>query len=169
MKRSTFLAGLLAGTFLTGCGGGDQKFRRYHGPEVTGLVIQKGRRRLYLMHGDKALRSYKVRLGFAPIGHKQIEGDGRTPEGNYRIDRKNPSSRFHLSIGISYPNREDISVAEAMGASPGGDIFIHGAPRRGSGTDGDTDWTWGCIAVTDREIEEIYSMVNLGIPISIYS
>lgn len=168
MKRSTFLAGLLASSFLTACSGRDTKFRGYNGPQVTRIVLYKGRRKLRLLHNNDVLRSYRVRLGFAPVGHKQVEGDGRTPEGHYQIDRKNPNSRFHLSVGISYPNRADRSAAAALGASAGGDIFIHGAPRRGSTADGSTDWTWGCIAVSNREIEEIYSMVNVGTPITIY-
>lgn len=120
---------------------------------------------MQLIHNDTLLRSYEFELGFAPEGHKQVEGDGRTPEGAYLIDRKNPNSRFHLSIGISYPNINDIRRAAAMGKRPGGDIFIHGTP---SNFLGDDDWTWGCIAVTNDEIEEIYSMVTEGTPIFIY-
>ena len=108
-------------------------------------------------------------LGFAPVGHKQVEGDGRTPEGDYLIDRKNPNSNFHLSLGVSYPNSQDVEVARALGQSPGGDIFIHGGPKRDSNADPESDWTWGCISVSDREIEEIYSMVNVGTIISIYA
>ncbi len=166
MKRSTFLLGLGA-ALLSACGGGS-KFRRYNGPEVTRILLYKGRRRLYLMHHGEVLESYRIRLGFAPLGHKRVEGDGRTPEGEYLIDRKNPNSSFHLSVGISYPNRNDVAAARALGRSPGGDIFIHGAPRPGSRANGDEDWTAGCIAVTNREIEEIFAMVNLGTPITIY-
>jgi hypothetical protein len=103
--------------------------------------------------------------GFAPEGHKQFEGDGKTPEGEYIIDRRNPNSRFHLSIGISYPNAADRAFARSQGKSPGGDIFIHGRGKYpGSNRD---DWTWGCIAVTDREMEDIYAMVRNGTPITI--
>ncbi|MGB0901106.1 L,D-transpeptidase family protein [Halocynthiibacter sp.] len=168
MKRSTFLAGL-ASTILTACSSrAPSKFRRYSGPEVTRIVLYKRRRRLFLMHNGDVLKSYRIRLGFTARGHKQYEGDGRTPEGNYLIDRKNPNSSFHLSVGISYPNQRDRANARAIGRSPGGDIFIHGAPRRGSSADPSADWTAGCIAVTDREIEEIYAMVQLNTPITIH-
>ena len=86
-------------------------------------------------------------------------------EGTYVIDRRNPNSKFHLSIGISYPNQDDIAAAKALGKSPGGDIFIHGRPKKWR--NGVDDWTWGCIAVTDREIEDIYAMVRNGTPITI--
>lgn len=147
---------------LAGCG---TKFKTYNGPEVTRVLVYKEHRMLYLMHNDEVLESYKFELGFAPTGHKAIEGDGRTPEGNYIIDRRNPNSSFHLSIGISYPNERDRAVARELGESPGGNIFIHGTPRRFRRTD---DWTLGCIAVTNREIEQIYAMVKNGTVISIY-
>ena len=149
-----------------GLGGCASKFKTYNGPEVTRVVIYKGERTMHLMHNDKVLKSYKFGLGFAPTGHKVFEGDGRTPEGEYRIDRRNPNSEFHLSIGISYPNANDVAKARAMGKSPGGDIFIHGRPKKYQ--KGGRDWTAGCIAVTDREIERIYAMVRDGTPISIY-
>jgi len=117
------------------------------------------------MHHDKVLEQYKIKLGFAPIGHKTFEGDGRTPEGIYLIDRRNPRSRFHLSLGISYPNQRDREVARAMGKSPGGDIFIHGQEHPHKKDKG--DWTWGCIAVTNRQIEDVYAMVGDGTPIAI--
>jgi len=138
--------------------------RSYSGPEVTRVVVQKEKRRLLLVHGRKELRRYRIDLGFQPRGHKRFEGDGRTPEGRYVIDRQNPESQYHLSLGISYPNARDIAYARAHGRSPGGDIFVHGHPHepvKGP------DWTWGCIAVTNREIEEIFAMVRLGTPIDI--
>jgi murein L,D-transpeptidase YafK len=137
----------------------------YTGPEVTQIYVFKESRHLYLMHGDETLRSYEFELGFAPVGHKAQEGDGRTPEGAYLINRLNPNSTYHLSLGISYPNSRDRAKAAAMGVEPGGDIYIHGTPDRAIGRD---DWTAGCIAVTDAEIEEIYSMVRVGTPIYIY-
>lgn len=138
----------------------------YEGPEVTRLAVFKSSRRLYVFHEDAVLRAYDVALGFAPEGDKTAEGDGRTPEGSYVIDRKNPASDFYLSLGISYPSPEDIAKAERLGLDPGGDIFIHGQPglfgvRKG-------DWTAGCIAVTNPEIRELYAMVPVGTPIDIY-
>ncbi|UZD90686.1 L,D-transpeptidase family protein [Cognatishimia activa] len=142
------------------------KFQFYSGPEVTGILVYKGERKMYLMHGNQALKVYDVGLGFAPQGHKQREGDGRTPEGAYMIDRRNPNSQFHLSLGISYPNAEDRAYAARNGFSPGGDIFIHGRPWRNR--KGGVDWTAGCIAVTNREMQEIYAMVKDDTPIWIY-
>lgn len=156
---------VLLGLVLTVIAGCTSKFRSYDGPEVTHILVFKEKRRMVLMHGNDPIRAFDFELGFAPVGDKIVEGDGRTPEGHYRIDRKNPNSRFHLSIGISYPNARDRAQAAALGKSPGGDIFIHGTPSRIGGRD---DWTWGCIAVTNREIEDIYAMVNIGTPISIY-
>jgi murein L,D-transpeptidase YafK len=146
---------------VAGCG---SKFKRYDGPEVTRVLVYKENRRLYLMHHDVALRAFDVDLGFAPEGDKKISGDGRTPEGAYLIDKRNPDSAFHLSIGIDYPRPEDWLEALAVGRSPGGDIFIHGEPRKMSLR---RDWTAGCIAVTNDEIEDIYAMVRDGTPILI--
>ena len=112
----------------------------------------------------KVLKAYDIGLGFAPVGHKQFEGDGKTPEGQYFISHKNPDSQYHLSLGISYPNEADIAFAEAEGKSPGGDIFIHGGPNTRVSK---RDWTWGCIALTDKEIERVYSMVKPGTPVFI--
>jgi murein L,D-transpeptidase YafK len=154
------------GALLTACGKpAVSKFRRYDGPPVTRVQVFKKQRRLQLLSGNRMLKDYKMEMGFAPDGHKQIQNDGRTPEGAYRIDRRNANSRFHLSLGISYPNSVDIARAEAMGKRPGGDIFIHGTPTNYIGQD---DWTWGCIAVSNDEIEEIYAMVKDGTPIFIY-
>lgn len=121
---------------------------------------------MQLLHNTSLLRSYKFELGFDPIGHKQQEGDGRTPEGGYRIDRRNPNSRFHLSLGISYPDASDVAAARSRGVDPGGDIFIHGTPEKWIGK---PDWTWGCIAVKNEEMDEIYAMVETGTLIYIYA
>lgn len=165
IPRRAFLLGGLA-AFLSGCA---SKFRLYNGPEVTRLRMYKTQRLLVLDGADDVLRTYPIGLGFAPEGHKQFEGDGRTPEGSYVIDRRNPDSLFHLSIGISYPNEADIAFAEALGQPPGKDIFIHGGPRRGIDPMNVRDWTAGCISVTDQQIEEIYAMVRDGTPIDIYA
>ncbi|MEP2642609.1 L,D-transpeptidase family protein [Roseobacter sp.] len=156
MRRRELILTSTAAMVLAGCAGGS-KFRRYDGPEVTFVVVNKGQRRMHLLHNDTVLKSYDIQLGFAPIGDKEIEGDGKTPEGVYRIDRRNPNSRFHLSLGINYPNVNDVAAAKALGQSPGGDIFIHGQKNPFKLSSG--DWTWGCIAVTNEEIEEIYAMV----------
>lgn len=144
------------------------KFRRYNGPEVTRVEVHKAARQMYLLHHDRVLKAYEIGLGANPEGHKQFEGDSRTPEGVYYIDRRNPNSNFHLSIGISYPNPADREFAKAQGKSPGGDIFIHGRDGKHNNRGRGKDWTDGCIAVTDREMEDIYAMVRIGTPIYIF-
>ncbi|MBQ2262053.1 MAG: L,D-transpeptidase family protein [Loktanella sp.] len=152
---------------IAGCSGKTgPEIPRYLGPDVTRIQVFKHHRTMQLLHNNVLLRQYKVDLGFNPTEHKLQEGDGRTPEGAYRIDRQNPNSRFHLSVGISYPNADDVARAREMGVKPGGDIFIHGTPNQWVGV---PDWTWGCIAVTNTEMEEVYSMVNLGTKIFIYA
>lgn len=150
---------------LAGCAGSTSKFKTYDGPRVDRIQMFKEARTMQLLSGTTVLRTYNFELGFAPVGHKQVEGDGRTPEGAYLINRRNPNSRYHLSLGISYPNINDINYAKSIGQSPGGEIFIHGTPTSYLGKD---DWTWGCIAVTNEEIEEIYAMVDDGTKIFIY-
>ena len=152
---------MAAALALAGCG---SKFRSYNGPGVTQIYVQKSERRMYLLHGTSVLKAFDIDLGTAAAGHKQFEGDGKTPEGLYVIDRRNPNSRYHLSLGISYPNEADSAFAAAAAKSPGGDIFIHGTNKSSGGRD---DWTVGCIAVKDREIEDIYAMVRDGTPIFI--
>lgn len=161
LLRGLFLVALLA---LSAC---SSKFITYNGPEVTKLELHKGQRILRLFHGNRVLKTYKVDLGFGPRGHKQVEGDGRTPEGRYTIDRRNPNSSFYLSIGISYPNAADRAYARSIGKSPGGEIFIHGQPNIGRKRNG-PDWTAGCIAVKDREIRQIYAMVKNGTVIDVF-
>ncbi len=162
MKLSRLILALSVLLALGAC----SKFKTYRGPEVTRVVVYKGAREMHLLHHGEVLESYDIELGFAPRGHKKYEGDGRTPEGRYFINRRNPNSEFHLSLGISYPNEMDVEVARDAGLSPGGDIFIHGKPRPYRKRDG--DWTAGCIAVSDREIEWVYAMVEDGTVIDIY-
>lgn len=162
--------------FLAACGGdsspissGPPRFLTYNGPPVTQVVVNKSDRMMYLLSGSTVLRSYDIDLGNQPVGTKQFEGDGKTPEGIYFIDRFNPRSAYHLSVGISYPRPEDTARAMSVGRKPGGDIFFHGR-----GTDGEkarragkADWTAGCIAVEDAEIEEIYAMLQTRTPVVI--
>jgi murein L,D-transpeptidase YafK len=137
---------------------------------ATSILMEKQARRLTLFRGDQAIKSYRVALGGNPLGTKEHEGDSRTPEGDYTIDSKNPRSHFHLALHISYPDAEDRAHAAAHDVSPGGDIMIHGLPN-GLGWLGSLllrrDWTDGCIAVTDAEIEEIWTLVDTGTPIRI--
>jgi murein L,D-transpeptidase YafK len=129
------------------------------------VEVFKSARRLELWRGAKLLAAYRVALGFAPAGHKEREGDGRTPEGNYSIDARNPRSRFHLSLRVSYPDADDRERAARLGVPPGGDIYIHGKPngwRKHLVGHPRRDWTTGCIAVSDPEMREIWSRVPTG-------
>ncbi|MCB1342461.1 MAG: L,D-transpeptidase family protein [Pseudooceanicola sp.] len=166
MKRRTFGLGMLATLALSACA---SKFRTYRGPEVTGIVVNKSTASMHLLHHREVLKSYKIDLGFAPAGPKQFEGDGKTPEGTYLINRRNPNSAFHLSLGISYPNQQDVEYARSQGKRPGGDIFIHGQPNDNKKLSRKPNWTAGCIAVKNREIEDIYAMVRDGTVITIYA
>ncbi len=134
------------------------------------LVVEKAARRLLLLKEGRVLKTYRIALGGNPLGHKQREGDQRTPEGEYLIDRRNPASSYHLALHVSYPSSEDAGRAARAQVPPGGDIMIHGAPN-GFGWMGRLhrlrDWTAGCVAVTDREIEEIWNAVPDGTPISL--
>jgi murein L,D-transpeptidase YafK len=134
------------------------------------VLVEKAARRLTLLHGDNVLKAYRVALGGAPVGAKEYEGDQRTPEGIYLIDFHKPDSDYHLALHVSYPEQKDIDRAAAQGLSAGSDIMIHGLPN-GRGWLGAfhrrSDWTAGCIAVTDFEIEEIFRAVSDGTPIEI--
>lgn len=125
---------------------------------------------MWLITEGKKYREYGISLGDSPTGHKEQEGDEKTPEGRYVIDYRNPESKYHLSLHVSYPREQDTRNANNKGFSPGGDIFIHGLPKVRpfmSQADRDTDWTDGCIAVNNREIEEIWKLVQDGTPIEI--
>lgn len=164
--RRTVTFSLLA--LLAACGKPSSKFKTYNGPPVTQVMVNKGKRRLYLLSGRTVLKAYDIGLGNVPVGHKRFEGDGKTPEGIYFIDRFNPKSRYHLSVGVSYPDPQDKAYAESLGRQPGGDIFIHGwGPEGNALAPKKRDWTAGCIAVKDEEIEEIFAMVRPGVPIVI--
>ena len=135
------------------------------------VVVLKSRRRLVLMRGDRVLRVYRVALGRYPTGHKLVEGDGRTPEGLYTLDSRLEDSKFHRAIHISYPNPRDTQRASFRGQSPGGSIMIHGLPNKLNARQVGhpaIDWTQGCIAVTNREIDEIWAMIDDGTPIDIF-
>jgi murein L,D-transpeptidase YafK len=134
------------------------------------VVVDKSERRLSLLRDGKVIRSFRVALGRDPVGAKSREGDGRTPEGRYVLDWRNKQSRFYRSIHISYPNPADRRRARTGGVSPGGAIMIHGLPN-GRGAIGAEharwDWTDGCIAVTNAEMDEIWSRIDNGVPIEI--
>jgi murein L,D-transpeptidase YafK len=143
---------------------------RLPGVRADRVLVRKAARRLVLMRQGRVLKSYRMALGGQPGRPKECEGDQRTPEGKYVIDRRNPRSAFHLSLHISYPDQADVSRAAERGVSPGGDVMIHGL-RNGYGWLGPLhrlrDWTTGCIAVTNLEIEEIWNAVPDGTEIEI--
>jgi murein L,D-transpeptidase YafK len=134
------------------------------------VVVRKSARTLELYQRGQRLRVYAIALGRDPLGHKQQEGDGRTPEGRYVVDYRNPRSAYHKALHVSYPSATDAASALGRGVSPGGQIMLHGV-RNGLGFVGRLhrifDWTDGCIAVTDREIDEIWRSVADGTPIEI--
>ena len=132
------------------------------------VVVLKSYRRLLLMRGDEVLKTYFVSLGENPVGPKIRQGDNKTPEGAYILDRHNANSQYHRSIHISYPNGDDLARAKKLGVSPGGELFIHGLPNDFHGhSEALGDWTEGCIAVTNAEIDEIWRAVADGTPIEI--
>jgi murein L,D-transpeptidase YafK len=139
-------------------------------PKVDRVIVLKQERTLQLMSGGKVLKTYKIALGGNPIGPKVQQGDHRTPEGIYVLDRRNVHSQYYKSIHISYPNASDRANAAKLHIAPGGDIFLHGLPN-GYGWVGSEhrlkDWTDGCVAVTDEEIDAIWKLVADGTPIEI--
>jgi murein L,D-transpeptidase YafK len=134
------------------------------------ILVEKSARRLTLFYAGRKLKEYRVALGFSPVGPKQHEGDGRTPEGKYTIDFHKSDSAFHRALHISYPDAADTARAAEAGVAPGEDIMIHGLPN-GFSALGPAhrlrDWTAGCIAVTDSEIDAIWASVADGTPIEI--
>jgi murein L,D-transpeptidase YafK len=132
------------------------------------VLVLKRQRKLYLIQGNKVLKIYHVSLGRRPIGPKIREGDHKTPEGRYVLDWHNPDSDFYRSIHISYPNAKDLKRARTLGVPPGGELFIHGQPNDSPGSgDQAGDWTDGCIAVSNEEMDEIWRAVADGTPIEI--
>lgn len=139
-------------------------------PRVERVVVYKSRQVMELQAGNEVVRSYNVALGRSPLGPKERAGDNRTPEGTYAIDWHKKESKFYKSLHISYPNKRDLATANNRGLSPGGNIMIHGLPK---GFEDLADvhyirnWTKGCIAVNNAEMDEIWQLVADGTPIEI--
>lgn len=134
------------------------------------IVVQKSKRIMTLFRKGKILKEYKIALGKQPVGKKMFAGDKRTPEGSYIIDARKADSKYYLALHISYPNSTDLETSEKLGLNPGGDIMIHGLPNGYEDIEEFhriTDWTDGCIAVTNKEMEEIWQLVPDGTPIDI--
>ncbi|MDD1793680.1 L,D-transpeptidase family protein [Enterovibrio sp. ZSDZ42] len=138
--------------------------------DVDLVKVDKSARKMHLIQGDRILKSYSIALGANPKGHKLREGDKRTPEGQYTLDLLNEESRFYRSIRINYPNDRDIKRAQLLGVDPGGQIMIHGQ-KNGNGPHPSeqrgADWTDGCIAIANTEMDEFLRLVKLGTPIDI--
>jgi murein L,D-transpeptidase YafK len=138
--------------------------------QANHILIVKSKRTMTVMRGTKILKTYRVALGTVPLGAKEKQGDHKTPEGTYLIDKKNAYSQFHLALHISYPGADDRARAKRLGVNPGGDIMIHGLPSQFAflgALHRQTDWTDGCIAVTNPEIEEIWRLVPIGTTVEI--
>jgi murein L,D-transpeptidase YafK len=136
------------------------------------VIVKKAERKMQLLKAGQVVREYRVNLGDNPYGHKERQGDERTPEGDYVLDWRNPNSLYHRSIHISYPNAEDRSRAQSQGVDPGGMIMIHGRPSyidspRILAEYDNRDWTNGCIAVKNAEMDEVWHAVRDGTPIRI--
>ena len=138
--------------------------------EIDYIIVKKSDRQLLAYAKHKLIKTYKISLGDSPVGHKESEGDEKTPEGVYVINAKNPNSGYHKNLGVSYPNKKDIAKAKLLGKDPGGDIKIHGI-RNHLGFIGNFqrffDWTNGCMALTNNEVDELFYTVNIGTKIEI--
>lgn len=179
MRNSIFSALALAAASLAGASVGLDGSAGDRAPEqpvsaalpvADQVVVHKGERRLYLMRDGQVLRSYHVALGLRPQGSKERSGDFRTPEGSYRLTRRNPHSDYFLSIQVSYPNAEDLQRARARHWQAGGLIMIHGLPnelRHPVDYYESTDWTDGCIALTDADMMEFWLLTQDNVPIDI--
>lgn len=146
--------------------------RGYRAPKhlVDHVIVNKGHKLMFLMKDDKVIRKYWIALSDKPVGHKQYEGDKRTPEGTYTLDYIKENSVYYRAFHISYPNSEDIKRARAMGKRPGGMIMVHGQPSNRSEYHDSvqrSDWTNGCIAILNPEMDEFISLVDPGTPITI--
>jgi len=171
LARALFTLALVTGLAL----GAIVLYERYAAPppetprlvpqaeQIDRIIVEKSARRLTALRDGEVVARYPIALGFAPEGDKVREGDGKTPEGVFRINRRNPASAYHLSLGIDYPQPDDRARAQAGGYSAGGDIFIHGQPNGiGRIATIPTDWTAGCIAVSDAAIEALWALAPNG-------
>jgi len=168
VKKITVCLLVVASLFLVACRANGAA----PGPakQADRIVIEKSKRTMTLISGATVLKTYKVALGGQPVGAKQRIGDHKTPEGIYVVDQKKPASRFYRALHISYPNAHDRENARRLRVSPGGDIEIHGLGAQYGwigAAHRQIDWTDGCIAVTNEEIDEIWSLVAVGTTVEI--
>ena len=143
---------------------------------IDEVRVYKAKRQVQVLQNGTVIKTYAMRLGFAPIGHKTTEGDGKTPEGSYTLDWRNPNSLFYKSLHISYPNANDTAQAQARGVSAGGDVMIHGSSNLPQGKPQQAmydylpreDWTHGCVSVSNQDMDELWANVKNGTKIGIY-
>ena len=170
MKKSLWIVPIIIAGFAVWCFYPDKNMP--DGVVIDRLVVYKSKRKMHVYSGNKWLKTYAIALGKNPAGHKQCEGDNRTPEGIYTINSRNPNSGYHKNLGISYPNAADIANAAKLGKPAGGDIKIHGLRNGSAAYIGKShhlkDWTAGCIAVTNTEIDELYKTVKHNAVIEIF-
>ena len=170
-NTSLLLACFLVGTIHSSYSFANSSFAQQNLISVNLVKVDKSARKMYLFADDKVVRTYHIALGGNPKGHKQQEGDNKTPEGDYVLDYKKEDSSFYRAMHINYPNEKDIANAQKMGVSPGGFIMVHGQANGDTGNPKYRqrfNWTNGCIALTNDEIDEFLSLVNSGTKISIY-
>jgi murein L,D-transpeptidase YafK len=169
--RLLVASALSALLILVGAGPGAQGSARANDfPVADKVLVEKSKRKLHLLRGGVAFRSFDIALGIRPIGHKEKEGDFKTPEGNYLLDAKNPDSEYFLAIHVSYPNSDDRAEARSKGVDPGGAIMIHGQPNDPTRSEAyyrSQDWTNGCIAVSNSDMIDIWLMTAENTPIEI--
>jgi murein L,D-transpeptidase YafK len=168
--RRSILHLLALALLVSACPVGEGQDKAPSPQRVDHIVIFKSKRTMLLMSGNKVLKTYKVALGGQPVGAKERVGDHKTPEGEYIVDARKSQSQFHRALHISYPNAADRERARKLGVSPGGEIEIHGLPARYAwigAAHRQMDWTDGCIAVTNIEIEEIWPLVAVGTRVEI--
>ena len=143
---------------------------------IDEVRVYKAKRQVQVLQKGTVIKTYAMRLGFAPIGHKTTEGDGKTPEGSYILDWRNPNSQFYKSLHISYPNANDTAQAKARGVSAGGDVMIHGSSNLPQGKPQQAmydylpreDWTHGCVSVSNQDMDELWAHVQNGTKLVIY-
>jgi murein L,D-transpeptidase YafK len=159
-QAAIWLVGAPLAAFVALCAFGAQPAQQPAPQKADSILILKKDHVMELIAGGKVIRTYQVALGRGGLAPKERQGDGRTPEGHYIIDAKYEASHYHKALHVSYPNAEDRMRAAKLGISPGGSIMIHGLPNG-------NDWTLGCIAVTDEEIDEVFKLVAVGTPVDI--
>lgn len=140
------------------------------GQKIDLILVEKEKRQMTVLYKDVPLKRYKIALGFCPVGPKEKQGDGKTPEGTYNIINKNPKSQYYRSLKISYPSKQDKIKASEKGVSPGGEILIHGLAKQYDflgKMHSLNDWTLGCIGLSNDEMDELYPHINVGTKIVI--